>query len=313
VKWVAASYTRVEEHTRRDVNDRIREQTAADIAYYARHPDEIDGRLAELDREWDTERWLQLNSAILSLIGLGLAASRGPRWLALPVAVQLFFLQHGVQGWCPPLPAFRRVGVRTVREIEIERTALRALRGDYSAVAARRAGPEHGTDGQNGDGAGRPGPASTAGRVRATSPSTANRAIDRAVERRLRYFADHPEQARHRLAELDREWDIERLVEVEGPATTLSGIAAGLLSDRKGWLAVPIFAQSMMVLHALAGAYPLLPLLRMLGFRTLGEIAAERYAIKALLGDFEPVHAESAGRENSADAALRAATPGDGY
>lgn len=147
---------------------------------------------------------------------------------------------------------------------------------------------------------------------RGTHPAGCERPHREQTAADITYYARHPDEIDRRLAELDREWDIERLVEVEGPATTLSGIAAALLSNRKGWLAVPIFAQSMMVLHTLAGAYPLLPLLRMLGFRTLGEIASERYAIKALLGDFEPVHAESAGRENSADAALRAATPGDG-
>ena len=45
-------------------------------------------------------------------------------------------LQHALQGWCPPLPVFRRWGVRTAREIEEERYALKALRGDFRAVPA---------------------------------------------------------------------------------------------------------------------------------------------------------------------------------
>jgi hypothetical protein len=42
-----------------------------------------------------------------------------------------FLLQHAVQGWCPPLPLLRRLGVRTADEINEERYALKALRGDF--------------------------------------------------------------------------------------------------------------------------------------------------------------------------------------
>jgi len=44
-----------------------------------------------------------------------------------------FFFQHATQGWCPPIPVFRRMGVRTRREINRERYALKALRGDFDA------------------------------------------------------------------------------------------------------------------------------------------------------------------------------------
>jgi hypothetical protein len=43
-------------------------------------------------------------------------------------------MQHALQGWCPPLPLLRRLGVRTQQEIERERYALKALRGDFDAV-----------------------------------------------------------------------------------------------------------------------------------------------------------------------------------
>lgn len=47
-----------------------------------------------------------------------------------------FLLRHAVQGWCPPLPVFRRLGARTQSEIDHERYALKALRGDFRGVAA---------------------------------------------------------------------------------------------------------------------------------------------------------------------------------
>jgi hypothetical protein len=47
----------------------------------------------------------------------------------------VFLLQHAVQGWCPPIIWFRRLGVRTSTEIDHERNALKALRGDFRHVA----------------------------------------------------------------------------------------------------------------------------------------------------------------------------------
>ena len=35
-----------------------------------------------------------------------------------------FLFQHVLQGWCPPLPLFCRLGFRTQPEIELERHAL---------------------------------------------------------------------------------------------------------------------------------------------------------------------------------------------
>jgi hypothetical protein len=39
-----------------------------------------------------------------------------------------------VQGWCPPLPVFRRLGIRTASEIDYERYALKSLRGDFDEL-----------------------------------------------------------------------------------------------------------------------------------------------------------------------------------
>ena len=83
--------------------------------------------------EWDIERVLVTNSSALSLIGLTLGILGRRRWLLLPLVVQGFFLQHSIQGWCPPLPFLRRRGFRTQQEIEQERYALKALRGDFEA------------------------------------------------------------------------------------------------------------------------------------------------------------------------------------
>jgi hypothetical protein len=49
----------------------------------------------------------------------------------VPALVTGFLFQHAVEGWCPPIPVLRRLGFRTAREIDIERVALKALRGDF--------------------------------------------------------------------------------------------------------------------------------------------------------------------------------------
>lgn len=127
---------RVPLHTDEDTNERIRRQVEANVAYYAtRDRRLLDMRLQELDREWDIERVLEANAATISLIGVSLARFASRRWFIVPAAVGAFLLQHAVQGWCPPVALFRRLGVRTQREIDEERYALKVLRGDFKYVA----------------------------------------------------------------------------------------------------------------------------------------------------------------------------------
>lgn len=129
----ADSAHRVPEHTSDRINERIRRATRASILYHSQHPDQIDERLREIDEEWDVERTLETNAATLILAGTLLSAF-DRKWAILPLAVSGFLLQHGLQGWCPPLPLLRRAGVRTPREIEAERYALKAMRGDFDDV-----------------------------------------------------------------------------------------------------------------------------------------------------------------------------------
>ena len=47
----------------------------------ATHPEQIDRRLRELDREWDVERTREANASTLAFIGLALGAFLSPWWL----------------------------------------------------------------------------------------------------------------------------------------------------------------------------------------------------------------------------------------
>jgi hypothetical protein len=124
---------RVQINTDEEINRQIRERTAAHVAFY-RSPAAIAKRLAELDREWDTERTIEANAASIMLGGLGLSVLVDKRFLLLPAAVAGFLLQHATQGWCPPVPVLRRMGFRTQAEIEEERYALKAMRGDFDVA-----------------------------------------------------------------------------------------------------------------------------------------------------------------------------------
>ena len=125
---IPSTARRVPENTADRVNECIREQTRANVERVAaRGPAAIDRRLRELDEEWDIERYVETMAPTLTLLGMTLGLTVSRKFFVLPFAVQGFFLQHAVQGWCPPVPVFRR-----------RRYALKALRGDFRDVTAAR-------------------------------------------------------------------------------------------------------------------------------------------------------------------------------
>lgn len=127
-----ASRERVERATAPEVTGRIRHSTEANVARFeGSSPEAITQRLRELDREWDIERVLEANASGVILLSVLLGTAVNKKWFWLTGIAAGFLLQHAVQGWCPPLIPWRRAGVRTPAEIEEERTALKALRGDF--------------------------------------------------------------------------------------------------------------------------------------------------------------------------------------
>ncbi|GJL51579.1 MAG: hypothetical protein NPIRA01_28060 [Nitrospirales bacterium] len=131
-----ATTTRIAQHTDEQINEAMRRQTENNVALYsAGGLAAINRRLAELEYEWDIERTLEANAASFSLLGLFLGMTVNRRWYWLSAGVAGFLLQHALQGWCPPVPVFRRLSIRTSQEIECERHALKALRGDYRQIA----------------------------------------------------------------------------------------------------------------------------------------------------------------------------------
>lgn len=119
---------RVRGHTARRVLDRTDDRTdRAARAAVAAGPEGVRARLARIDREWDVDRALMANFAVLGGLSFAATVASGRRWSGwhtLLSAQLAFLLVHATVGWCPPLPVFRRLGFRTAKEIGRERRVL---------------------------------------------------------------------------------------------------------------------------------------------------------------------------------------------
>jgi hypothetical protein len=127
----------------RKIDKKIREQ----IIHYASQPKEvISRRIYELEREWDIERMLEANAATIGLASLVWGITRSRKCLAITATALGFLMMHAAQGWCPPVPVLRQLGIRTRREIDRELFALKVLRGDFQTLSSDLAEGQSETD-----------------------------------------------------------------------------------------------------------------------------------------------------------------------
>ncbi len=104
-------------------------------------PTALTQRLDALDDEWPTDRVVGLGAAVVAATGIALAAAHSPRWLALTGVALATLAQQSLLGSSPASLALRYAGFRSSREIDVERCALKALRGDFRKIAPPRAHP----------------------------------------------------------------------------------------------------------------------------------------------------------------------------
>jgi len=144
--------------------------------------------------------------------------------------------------------------------------------------------------------------AETATRVQQHTAPRVNEHIQRKMRERVCELGgyDRASAIARRLHELDREWDIERVLQTHFAIVSLASLALSTLVGRR-WLALALGVPAFMLQHAFQGWYPSLPVFRRIGFRTSKEIAEERFALKALRGDFN-----DALQSGDADDVLRA-------
>lgn len=91
----------------------------------------ISERLCAIEQEWSAGRASRVVGGIAVLTGLSLGTLVSPWWLLLPAVAGLGLLQNIFvrTSWLAAL--FHRFGFRTGTEIDLERFALKALRGDF--------------------------------------------------------------------------------------------------------------------------------------------------------------------------------------
>jgi hypothetical protein len=94
-------------------------------------PDAICERLAQLDREWTTGRASKATAGLMIVAGLALTAVFDPWWLILTAAGGLLLLPYLFGRRSPLGYVFHQFGLRRGSEIEQEKVALKALRGDF--------------------------------------------------------------------------------------------------------------------------------------------------------------------------------------
>jgi hypothetical protein len=136
-------FDRVRSHTDREVQDRIDRQIEESVRFYAtQSKGVISFRIAELEKEWDVDRWVDTQVASAGLAGLVLGLTTTKKWFAITGGALLLLLQHALTGNSLPVSALRKAGVRTRSEIDREKFALKALRGDFEQVGPKSDGTE---------------------------------------------------------------------------------------------------------------------------------------------------------------------------
>ncbi|MGE5675853.1 MAG: DUF2892 domain-containing protein [Mycobacterium leprae] len=130
--------------------------------------------------------------------------------------------------------------------------------------------------------------AGTVDRVKQNTPRPVNRRFEQRTEARVRKAAGAgPNAIAKRLAQLDDEWDMERVLQMTAAAATLTGLYLATRVSRK-WLALPAVAAGFLIQHAVEGWCPPAAVWRRVGVRTQQEINEERMALRVLRGDFTP-------------------------
>lgn len=288
---------RVRRHTSPAAGQKIEAQTRRNVRQHAAGlPREVSRRIAALENEWDIERVLELNASTFALTGAVLGTTVNRKWFWLTGGVLTFLLQHAASGWCPPVPVLRKLGIRTRGEIDQEKFALKAVRGDFpDGNRARRAV----SDAVCAVACNEPDPTARArrepDRVRRYTSRAQLQRLDAAMEKRLRLYAAQPaEVIDERIAELRREWSIERYLQINVAAVGLGAGVALAATKRRAWGLATCATLGLFMFHATEGFDPPLPALRRLGVRSRDEIDREIYALKILRGDFD----ELLGEEN---------------
>lgn len=138
--------------------------------------------------------------------------------------------------------------------------------------------------------------------VRASTKPDVQRRIDKRIRDQIIHYASQPKEViSRRIYELEREWDIERVLETNAASIGLISLVWGVTINKK-CLAVTGTVLGFLLLHAIKGWCPPVPVLRSMGVRTRREIDRELFALKVLRGDFATISNDLAEGQSAAGA-----------
>lgn len=119
-------------------------------------------------------------------------------------------------------------------------------------------------------------------KVRQMTPRSVNEKIDRQMLQRVEEIsAQGPEAIKGRLQELEKEWDLDKVLMLNFSVLVFAQLLAARKDKR--WLWGPIIQTPFMAMHAVLGWCPPSLWFRPMGFRTDKEIQSEREELMANL------------------------------
>ncbi|MEX1012119.1 MAG: hypothetical protein WD595_06565 [Waddliaceae bacterium] len=128
-------------------------------------------------------------------------------------------------------------------------------------------------------------------RVRLSTAQNVNKKIDARIIKNLKKFSGQPkEEITKRIIKLEKEWSIERWLELNASTLAFIGIILGVFVHMY-WLFLPAIILPFLALHAVNGWCPPLPVMRFVHVRTRREIDWEKFSLKFMRGDFEELSA----------------------
>ena len=121
-----------EENISLERSNKIDVYTQENINHYYHNKSPIENRLRQLEKEISIEQIFQLHDAANVTVGVLLSvATRKQKWLILPALIAIVQSVQAATGLRLGTSLLRKYGFRTKADIDKEKYALKALRGDF--------------------------------------------------------------------------------------------------------------------------------------------------------------------------------------
>jgi hypothetical protein len=119
--------------------------------------------------------------------------------------------------------------------------------------------------------------------TRRVTPKSINKKNDDKIEQNLKeYQYQSVEAIENRIKELDKEWDVNRILDLNAATLSFTGVILSATVSKK-WLWLPGIVTGFLLQHAIQGWCPPIALFRQLGARSRQEIDREKYALRDIL------------------------------